>query len=161
MSSAARMMVEAGVDEAVRSFSIKREDRIEASLDIVFETILEQMGSLNVKPDGKPMPMKLEAWPGGRWYRDLGNDSGHLWGHVQAIKRPELLEIYGPLFMSFPATSNLQFRLKADGSTTILRFVHTAMGLIPEDVSANVSTGWNNMLEHIRAAAEGRKTGPR
>jgi hypothetical protein len=35
------------------------------------------------------------------------------------------------------------------------------MGLIPEDVSANVSTGWNNMLEHIRAAAESRKTGRR
>jgi hypothetical protein len=61
--------------------------------------------------------------------------------------------------MSFPATSNLQFRLKADGNATILRFVHTAMGLIPEDVSANVSTGWNNMLEHIRADAEARRAG--
>jgi hypothetical protein len=28
-------------------------------------------------------------------------------------------------------------------------------------VSANVSTGWNNMLEHIRAAAEGRKPSQR
>lgn len=161
MSAAGRMTVQAGVDEDVRTFSIKREDRIEASIEIVFETVLEQMGSLNVKPDGEPMPMKLEAWPGGRWYRDLGKDTGHMWGHVQAIKAPELLEIYGPLFMSFPATSNLQFRLKAEGNATILRFVHTAMGLIPEDVSANVSTGWNNMLEHVRTTAEGRRAGQR
>jgi hypothetical protein len=35
------------------------------------------------------------------------------------------------------------------------------MGLIPEDVSANVSTGWNNMLQHIRAAAERRSAGQR
>ena len=152
--SAGRTVVQAVAEEAVRSFSIRREDRIEASIEIVFETILEQMSHLNVKPDGVPMPMKLEAWPGGRWYRDLSDDNGHMWGHVQAIKAPELLEIYGPLFMSFPATSNVQYRLKADGNATILQFNHTAMGLIPDDMSANVSTGWDNMLKHIRADAE-------
>ena len=152
--SAGRTVVQAVAEEAVRSFSIRREDRIEASIEIVFETILEQMSHLNVKPDGVPMPMKLEAWPGGRWYRELGNNNGHMWGHVQAIRAPELLEIYGPLFMSFPATSNVQYRLKADGNATILQFNHTAMGLIPDDMSANVSTGWDNMLKHIRADAE-------
>jgi hypothetical protein len=157
MSAAARTVVQAGADEAVRTFSITREDRIEASIEIVFEAILEQMGPLNAKPDGVKMPMVLEAWPGGRWYRDLGKDNGHMWGHVQAIKRPELLEIYGPLFMSFPATSNLQYRLSAEGGATILRFAHTAMGLIPEEVSANVSTGWDNMLGLIRSAAESKK----
>jgi hypothetical protein len=152
--SAGRTVVQAVAEEAVRSFSIRREDRIKASIEIVFETILEQMSHLNVKPDGVPMPMKLEAWPGGRWYRDLSDGNGHMWGHVQAIKAPELLEIYGPLFMSFPATSNVQYRLKADGNATILQFNHTAMGLIPDDMSANVSTGWDNMLKHIRADAE-------
>ncbi|HEY3990064.1 MAG TPA: SRPBCC domain-containing protein [Acidobacteriaceae bacterium] len=158
MSAAARTVVQAMADEAVRTFSIQREDRIEASIEIVFETILEQMGPLNAKPDGEKMPMKLEAVPGGRWYRDLGNNNGHMWGHVQAIKAPELLEIYGPLFMSFPATSNIQYRLTRDGNATRLRFVHTAMGLIPDELSANASTGWDNLLGRIRDAAEGRKT---
>jgi hypothetical protein len=158
--SAARTLVQPLAEEAVRTFSIKREDRIEASVEIVFETILEQMDQLNVKPDGEPMPMKLEAWPGGRWYRDLGNGNGHMWGHVQAIKKAELLEIYGPLFMSFPAISNIQYRLKAEGSATILRFTHTAMGLIPDDISANVSTGWDHMLKQIRAGAERKSRQP-
>jgi Activator of Hsp90 ATPase homolog 1-like protein len=156
--SAARTVVQAVADEAVRTFSIKREDRIEASIEIVFETILEQIGPLNSKPDDVAMPMKLEAWPGGRWYRDLGNGNGHMWGHVQAIKAPELLEIYGPLFMSFPATSNIQYRLTREGNGTRLQFVHVAMGLIPDEVSANVGTGWDNLLGRIRAAAEARKT---
>ncbi len=104
------------------------------------------------------MPMKLEAVPGGRWYRDLGNNNGHMWGHVQAIRAPELLEIYGPLFMSFPATSNIQYRLTREGSGTRLQFVHVAMGLIPDEVSAGVSTGWDNLLLRIRVAAEGGKT---
>jgi hypothetical protein len=159
MSTAARTMVQAGAAEAVRTFSIKREDRIEASIEVVFETILELIGPLNAKLDGVKMPMVLEAWPGGRWYRDLGKDNGHMWGHVQAIRKPDLLEIYGPLFMSFPATSNLQYRLTADGDATILRFVHTAMGLIPDEVSAGVSTGWDHLLSRIRDVAEGRKAG--
>jgi hypothetical protein len=156
--SAARTVVQPVAEEAVRTFAIRREDRIEASIEIVFETILEQIGPLNSKPDGVKMPMVLEAWPGGRWYRDLGNDNGHMWGHVQAIRRPDLLEIYGPLFMSFPATSNLQYRLTREGNATRLHFVHTAMGLIPDELSANVSTGWESILGRIRTAAEARKT---
>jgi uncharacterized protein YndB with AHSA1/START domain len=156
--SAARTVVQPLAEEAVRTFAIRREDHIEASIEIVFETILEQMGPLNSKPDDVAMPMKLEAVPGGRWYRDLGNGNGHMWGHVQAIKAPELLEIYGPLFMSFPAISNLQYRLTREGSGTRLQFVHSAMGLIPDELSANVSTGWNNLLDRIRTAAEARKS---
>jgi hypothetical protein len=162
MSAAARTVVQPVAEEAVRTFAIRRDHRIEASIEIVFETILEQIGPLNEKPDGVKMPMKIEAVPGGRWYRDLGESgghpAGHMWGHVQAIRAPELLEIYGPLFMSFPATSNIQYRLTADGNATRLQFAHVAMGLIPDEVSANVGTGWDNLLGRIRAAAEGRKT---
>jgi hypothetical protein len=37
----------------------------------------EQIGPKNEAPGVGPIPMKLEAWPGGRWYRDLGNGAGH------------------------------------------------------------------------------------
>jgi uncharacterized protein YndB with AHSA1/START domain len=118
------------------------------------------MGPYNETPDGTSLAMKLEAWPGGRWYRDLGKDAGHFWGHVQAIKPPTLLEICGPLFMSFPAISNVQYRLTEEGGLTRLRFVHRAMGLIPPEViegERSVHTGWNYILTRIRERAEGRK----
>ena len=84
----------ATVKEGVlQAFEIIKEEEIAAPIDIVFETILEQMGPLNEAPGTGQMPMKLEAWPGGRWYRDLGDGNGHFWGLVQAIKRPTLLEI--------------------------------------------------------------------
>ena len=41
------------------------------------------------RPTAAPLPMILEPHPGGRWYRDLGGDNGHLWGFVQSIKRPD------------------------------------------------------------------------
>ena len=104
------------------------------------------------------MPMKLEAWPGGRWFRDLGDNTGHFWGLVQAIKAPSLLEICGPLFMSTPAVSNLQYRLTEENGLTRVRFVHRAMGWIGDigDANRGVASGWTDLMTRIRAAAEKR-----
>lgn len=72
--------------------NVTQEIHVQASLESTFAALLEEIGPYNAGPDGTPMPMKIEPWPGGRWYRDLGNDNGHLWGHVQAIKRPACLK---------------------------------------------------------------------
>jgi hypothetical protein len=140
-------------EQTVHTLEIVKEEEIAAPIDVVFETILEQMGPYNENPTG-PMPMKLEAWPGGRWFRDLGNNAGHFWGNVQAIKPPTLLEICGPLFMSYPAVSNLQYRLKEENGVTHLRFVHRAMGQIPHDT--RVEEGWGDLLRRIRRGVESR-----
>lgn len=140
--------------QVLSTFEIVKNEEIAAPIDIVFETILEQMGPLNSTPE-KPMPMKLEAWPGGRWFRDLGNNSGHFWGTVQAIKPPSLLEICGPLFMSSAATNNLQYRLIEEKCLTKIRFVHRAMGWL-SDGDRGVHAGWTDLLTRIRTAALNR-----
>ena len=73
--------------------SITEEAHVRAPIAATFAALLEEMGPSNEGRPGTPMPMTLEPWPGGRWFRDLGDGNGHLWGHVQAIKRPTLLEI--------------------------------------------------------------------
>jgi uncharacterized protein YndB with AHSA1/START domain len=138
----------------VGAFEIIKEEDIAAPIDIVFETILEQMGPLNSTPE-KPMPMVLEAWPGGRWYRDLGNKTGHFWGTVQAIKPPSLLEITGPLFMSNPAVSNLQYRLSEENGVTRMRFLHRSIGWVGE-YERGVDAGWSHLVGRIRSAAAKR-----
>jgi uncharacterized protein YndB with AHSA1/START domain len=153
-------MMPVSTEQEIRTLEIVKDEQIAASVEIVFESILEQLGPYNETPDGTPLAMKIEAWPGGRWYRDLGNNAGHFWGHVQAIKPPTLLEICGPLFMSYPAVSNVQYRLTEENGITRLKFVHRAMGLIPPEVTQgerNVNTGWTYMLSKIRQRAEGRK----
>jgi hypothetical protein len=138
------------------TLNVTQEIHVSASLDTTFEALLEEMGPHNTSGDGKPMPMKIEAWPGGRWYRDLDNGDGHLWGHVQSIKRPGLLEIYGPLFMSYPAISNVQYRLSEADGGTLIKFQHSALGLIHEDHRKNVSKGWAGLLDRVRTRAEGK-----
>ncbi len=157
-------MMAVSTEQEIRTFEIVKEEAIAASIEIVFETLLEQMGPYNQTPDGTSLAMKIEPWPGGRWYRDLGNNTGHFWGHVQAIKPPTLLEICGPLFLSYPAMSNVQYRLTEENGLTRLKFVHSAMGLIPKDLiegPRSASTGWTYMLERIRKGAESRKSATR
>jgi hypothetical protein len=134
--------------------NITEEINVRASLDATFSALLEEMGPYNEAAEGQPMPMKIEAWPGGRWYRDLGNGDGHFWGHVQAIKRPVLLEITGPLFMSYPAVSNVQYRLSESGGGTLIQFRHTALGLITDDHRKGMASGWSRVHARARARAE-------
>jgi Activator of Hsp90 ATPase homolog 1-like protein len=136
------------------TLSLEQEIHVQASLDATFTALLEQIGPHSETHEGKPMPMKIEPWPGGRWYRDLGGDDGHLWGHVQAIKRPTLLEITGPLFMSLPVVSNVQYRLTEVDGGTLITFRHTALGFIPEDHKQGMAQGWTHILARVRGRAE-------
>jgi hypothetical protein len=139
------------------TLDLTEEIHVQASLDATFEALLEQMGPGNTGVGGVPMPMVIEARPGGRWYRDLGGDNGHFWGHVQAIKRPTLLEITGPLFMSIPVVSNIQYRLKEVDGGTLISFRHSALGFIPDDFRQGMMRGWAPLHERIRKQAEARR----
>lgn len=139
------------------TLDLKEEIHVRASLDATFEALLEQMGPGNTGVGGVPMPMVLEARPGGRWYRDLGDDNGHFWGHVQAIKRPTLLEVTGPLFMSMPVVSNIQYRLKEVDGGTLISFRHSALGFVPDDFKQGLTKGWAPLHERIRKQAESRR----
>ena len=139
------------------TLDLKEEIHVRASLDATFEALLEQMGPGNTGVGGVPMPMVLEARPGGRWYRDLGGDNGHFWGHVQAIKRPTLLEVTGPLFMSMPVVSNIQYRLKEVDGGTLISFRHSALGFVPDDFKQGLTKGWAPLHERIRKQAESRR----
>lgn len=141
------------VEQEIQTITLSRDLEIAAPIEIAFEAILEELGPGGEMPDGKPFPMVIEPRPGGRWYRDLGDDAGHLWGHVQVIKPPTLLEICGPMFMSFPAVNHVQYRLTAEGDVTRLKFMHRAMGPLPDEFRANIGTGWDYGLKRIAAIA--------
>jgi hypothetical protein len=102
--------------------------------------------------------MKIEPWPGGRWFRDLGPGLGHFWGCIQVIKPPLLLEICGPLCMSYPALNHLSYRATGDGSKTRLVLRHRAIGAILPEHRDGMPGGWAHELSTIRRLAESRVT---
>ena len=139
------------------SLTITQEIHVNASIEVTFESLIEQLTD-NEMTNGTAMPMKLEPVPGGRWYRDLGNNNGHLWGHVQAIKRPTLLEFSGPLFMSYPVANNVQYRLSAADGVTTIKFRHSGFGLISEEHRKGVTGGWGHINGQIRTRAERKES---
>lgn len=144
-----------GIEEL--TLLVEQEIHVHASLEDTFAALLEQLGPYNEGGEGRPMPMVLEAWPGGRWYRDLGNENGHLWAHVQAIKRPTLLEFSGPLFMSHPVANNVQYRLSEESGGTLIKFRHSGFGLVQDDHRKGVVGGWGHIHEMVRQRAEKTK----
>jgi uncharacterized protein YndB with AHSA1/START domain len=146
----------AGTAQKIEDFTltVTLETHVNAGIEATFAAVLDQVGPLNETPEGVSLKMKLEDWPGGRWYRDLGDGNGHYWGTVQAIKRPTLLEMCGPLFSSSPLISNVQYRLSEENGGTLIKFRHSAFGFMEEQHRMGVHKGWTYMMERIRAHAE-------
>lgn len=144
--------------QTTHTLEVRKELLIAATPEIVFASVLEEIGPGSQLPDGSPFPMKLEPWPGGRWFRDRGESGGHpfghLWGHVQVIKAPTLLELWGPMAMSYPAINHIQYRIKEEGHATRLTLLHRAMGLIEREQREGVNAGWDHGLGRVKAIAE-------
>ncbi len=134
--------------------NIEKHIEINAPLELTFEALLEEMGPGMSGMNGSSMNFKLEPWPGGRWYRDSGNNAGHFWGHVQVIKPPTLLEITGPMMMSYPALNHIQYRLTASGKGTKLSLIHRAMGDLLPDHREGVAKGWEQNLARVKSRCE-------
>lgn len=149
-------MVASLASEPLQTLLIEKEISIGAPLEIAFEALLEELGPASEKLDGSPMPMVIEPWPGGRWFRDLGNQSGHFWGHVQVIKPPTILEIAGPLFMSYPCINHVQYRLSADGLGTKLTLIHRGFGDIAPEHREGVDQGWGYKANRVKQLAESK-----
>lgn len=140
------------------TLSITQEIRVNAPIEATFAALLDQLGPYSEMPDGTPMPMKLEPWPGGRWFRDLGDGNGHNWALVQAIKKPTLLEFSGPLMMSYPVANNVQYRLSEENGVTVIKFRHSGFGLIQEEHKSGVNTGWSFIHDCVRKRAESARS---
>lgn len=142
----------------IHTIEIRKEVQIDAPPEVAFRAVLEELGPGSQMPDGTAFPMKLEPWPGGRWYRDRGEAGGmaygHLWGHVQVIKAPALLELTGPMMMSFAAVNHIQYKLTPEGKGTRLSLIHRAMGPIPQDLRDGMSEGWGFGISRVKQIAE-------
>jgi uncharacterized protein YndB with AHSA1/START domain len=144
-------MIAEEIQSEIQVLQVKKDIQIAAPIGVVFQILVDQSA-----PFPGDMKLKLEPWPGGRWYRDLGNNAGHLWGHVQVIKPPKLLEITGPMMMSYPVASHIQYRLSEENGKTKLALVHQAIGLLAKEHMEGVNHGWEQVLSGIAATAEAK-----
>ena len=133
---------------------------IKADIGDVFRSVLYRLGEGSTNAQGESMQMTLEQWPGGRWFRDRGNGVGHLWGHVQVIKAPVLLELSGPMFMSYPALNHIEVKLEQRPGGTHVDLHHRALGFIDPAHRQGVTGGWRQILEGVASDCARKSTAP-
>jgi hypothetical protein len=126
---------------------------VKAPPEKVFKGLLHRFGPGSTLPGNKPMPMILEPFAGGRWYRDRGDGIQHLWGLVQVIKPPVLLELCGPLFMSAPVLNHLEVKLAESKAGTVVTLRHRAIGLIDPEFRKS-EEGWAHYLAELKKDCE-------
>lgn len=131
------------------TLDLEQHVEIKAAPGDVFQSVLHRFGQGNSRPDGEPMPMILEQWPGGRWFRDRGNGIGHLWAHVQVINPPTLIELSGPMFMSYPALNHVEVRLDPIAGGTKVTLRHRAFGFLETSHREGVGLGWRHLLDSV------------
>jgi hypothetical protein len=133
------------------TLDVEQQVDVQGTLDDVFKSVLYRFGEGNLGPEGESLKLQIEPFAGGRWYRDRGEGIQHLWGHVQVIKPPTLLELSGPLFMSYPAINHIEIKLDQidDGTRVTLR--HRAIGMLDPAHKEGVTKGWKSFLDAVNS----------
>jgi uncharacterized protein YndB with AHSA1/START domain len=147
-------MKQATLDDMI--VEIEQNIEIKAAPGAVFEGLVARICELHGEEGHPPVKLSLERWPGGRWFRDLEGGNGHLWGFVQAIKPPTLLELWGPMFMSYPVAGHMIIRLSPITGGTKLVLQNQFFGPMPADMRADdgMAAGWNDMLNRLKKDTE-------
>ena len=70
------------------------------------------------------------------------------------IKPPTLIEINGPMFMSYAVAGHVQLRLTevAEGKEFTLR--HRVLGAVEEEHRIGVTHGWGHLMTSVKDLAE-------
>jgi uncharacterized protein YndB with AHSA1/START domain len=129
---------------------------VDADIETTFAAVLEELTVMNGGPEPRELHIKLEPWPGGRWYRDLGDNNGHFWGHVQAIKRPTLIELCGPFTFSSAFMLNVQYRLSEKDGRTHIKFHHDSFGYLSDEQRKGMTEGWTRIFNDMQKRAVGK-----
>ncbi len=139
------------------SFEIEVEIRVSAPRERVFTALTTGVGRwwhLRIRQHDLSTTMVLEPHVGGRFFEDLGDGTGALWGTVLDFLPPKLLRIGGPLSMRTPVTCVFEYHLEEDGNDTIVKFQHRCFGWFEASMKEKHVAGWRQLFDALKAYAE-------
>jgi DNA-binding transcriptional ArsR family regulator/uncharacterized protein YndB with AHSA1/START domain len=143
---------------AAAPFHIEQEVLIRAPRARVFDALtrdIAQWWIFRLMQEGSTLV--LEPRVGGRFFEDLGDGQGALWGIVQHIKRPEVLRLNGALgMMRDPVVSVYTYELvETEDGATRLKLTHRVAGEPAPHAEENYRGGWGKLLgRYLKAYVE-------
>jgi len=135
--------------EKVQAIEIVQEVYIEASRERVFDAFTKEIGQWWGAPylinDGATS-LRFEPRLGGHLAEMWGEDAGGIWATVTKVKRPERIDLSGPIGMSGAVLGIATFELEQKGRGTLLKLTHRAIGQVNEESRRAFDTGWKDLL---------------
>lgn len=150
--------------EAASILDLHMEIEIDGSPEKVWQALTDDIGAWwpeDGYAGGKTGRRRyaLEAKPGGRMYESWDDGGGLLWGTVVTIEPGRMLQVIGHTFPNWggPATWFATWSLEGDGSSTVLTFSESTVGLISAVTAEQKEGGWKFLFEGaLKSYVEGR-----
>jgi DNA-binding transcriptional ArsR family regulator/uncharacterized protein YndB with AHSA1/START domain len=137
--------------EVVRmdTVQIEQEVGMDAEPDRVFAALVDPDGwwGWGMRHRTLPQTVTLEPKIGGRFYQgEADQGAGSLWATVTHIDPGKQLTLSGTLAMPGAIAGIVNFDLEPQGSGTLLKLQHQAIGPIGEEIRASYTGGWKTLL---------------
>lgn len=146
-------------NDPARAFESEQEIAINAPRDRVFDALINDVSHWWAYRFHENSTVRLEPWPGGRFYEDSGANDGALWGTVTYVKRPEIIRLHGCLGMlDRPVVSVYSYELVDANGSTVLKLRHRCIGDLDPKWAKAHGDGWGELLgKFLKAWVEERK----
>jgi uncharacterized protein YndB with AHSA1/START domain len=137
------------------SFEVDAEIRIDAPADVVWRSLIEDVGSWWPHSFRDGSRISLEAWIGGRFLEEW-EGGGALYGVVTHLVQGERLTTSGHMGMPGAREYVKTYELEAAGDTTIVRTTASTLGDISDERRENYRRGGLELLDALKGFAETR-----
>ena len=141
------------MDQASQTFTVTEEILVCATLEKTFASLIAQMGRSTKRQTASRCRWSSSRDRGAAGTGTLAATTD-IYGVSCRASSGQRYEIWGRLFMSTAATSNLMYRLTEVEGGSLITFTHTVVGPFPEDHRPQLATGWAALHARVRKAAE-------
>jgi hypothetical protein len=137
------------------SVDLHAEVRVAASVDVVWRSLVEDVGAWWPHSFSEEPKISMEPWVGGRFMEEWDGGSA-LYALVTHMVTGARLTISGPMGMRGARQYVKTYELTVDGDETIVRTTASMLGDIDDELREGYREGGEELLQAFKTYVEGR-----
>jgi uncharacterized protein YndB with AHSA1/START domain len=135
------------------AFDLHAEIRIDAPVEVVWRSLVEDIGAWWPHSFSDEPRISIEPWVGGRFMEEWDGGSA-LYALVTHMVSGARLTVSGPMGMRGARQYVKTYELTADGTATVVTTTASMLGDIDDDLRDGYRTGGEELLHALKAHAE-------